>query len=140
MVISILAIFDITVLRSVAAAILLNEYLSDFLFDMDAGIGHSIKSHGKLKLEIREIVYWNSNEIAKPNKYHSNIYHKSSIIIVVGYVHLYHTLSRVPPCTFCFHLTDFNKIDAPSQWTDVLHLPKSCKWVNRAFNIGMYFL
>lgn len=57
MVITILAVFDITVLRSVAAAILLNEYLSDFLFNMDAGIGHSIKSHGKVKLEKREIVF-----------------------------------------------------------------------------------
>lgn len=76
MVRSILAVFDITVLRSVAAAIKLKEYLSDFLFDMDAGIGHSMKSHGTVKREKRENVYWNSN-----------IYHKSSIIMVVGYVH-----------------------------------------------------
>lgn len=46
MVRSILAVFDITLLKSVAAAILLKEYLSDFLFDMDAGIGHLMKSHG----------------------------------------------------------------------------------------------
>lgn len=57
MVRSILAVFDITVLRSVAAAILLKEYLSDFLFDVEAGIGHSIKFHGTVKLEKRENVY-----------------------------------------------------------------------------------